>query len=95
VWNVENDPKRSFNGIDRLDLVENRFVGMKNRSVYQTAGDRSLWVITKFEEVAPGLSLTSQIRGPFGPASSPTALYVALIPHSPFIHASGVTLTKF
>jgi hypothetical protein len=45
--------------------------------------------------VAPGLSLTSQIRGPIGPVSSPTALYVALIPHSPFINASGVTLTKF
>jgi len=45
--------------------------------------------------VAPGLSLTSQIRGPFGPVSSPAALYVALIPHSPFINASSVTLTKF
>ena len=46
--------------------------------------------------VVPGLSLTSQIRGPIiGPVSSPTALYVALIPHSPFINASSVTLTKF
>jgi hypothetical protein len=41
------------------------------------------------------LSLTSEIRGLFGPARSPTALYVALIPHSPFINASGETLTKF
>jgi hypothetical protein len=29
--------------------------------------DPSLWVITKFEEVAPGLSLTSQIRAFSGP----------------------------
>ncbi len=26
------------NGIGRLDLVENRFVGMKNRGVYETPG---------------------------------------------------------
>ena len=44
---------------------------------------------------AGDLSLTSEIRGLFGPARSPTALYVALIPHSPFINASGETLTKF
>jgi hypothetical protein len=42
---------------------------------------------------AGDLSLTSEIRGLFGPARSPTALYVALIPHSPFINASGETLT--
>jgi hypothetical protein len=44
---------------------------------------------------AGDLSLTSEIRGLFGPARSPTARYVALIPHSPFINASGETLTKF
>ncbi len=44
---------------------------------------------------AGDLGLTSEIRGLFGPARSSTALYVALIPHSPFINASGETLTKF
>jgi len=29
------------NGIGRLDLVENRFVGMKNRGVYETPGGTS------------------------------------------------------
>ena len=30
------------NGIGRLDLVENRFVGMKNRGVYETPGG-TIW----------------------------------------------------
>jgi argininosuccinate synthase len=29
---------RARNGIGRLDLVENRFVGMKSRGVYETPG---------------------------------------------------------
>src|SRR5208282_6840121 len=32
------------NGIGRLDLVENRFVGMKNRGVYETPGGTILHV---------------------------------------------------
>jgi hypothetical protein len=44
---------------------------------------------------AGDLSLTSEIRGLFRPARLPTALYVALIPHPPFINASGEILTKF
>jgi argininosuccinate synthase len=31
------------NGIGRLDLVENRFVGMKSRGVYETPGGTILW----------------------------------------------------
>jgi argininosuccinate synthase len=32
------------NGIGRLDLVENRFVGMKSRGVYETPGGSVLYV---------------------------------------------------
>src|SRR5690242_6139225 len=32
------------NGIGRLDLVENRFVGMKNRGVYETPGG-TIWLV--------------------------------------------------
>lgn len=31
------------NGIGRIDLVENRFVGMKSRGVYETPGGTILW----------------------------------------------------
>jgi len=31
------------NGIGRVDLVENRFVGMKSRGIYETAGGTILW----------------------------------------------------
>jgi len=31
------------NGIGRLDLVENRFVGMKSRGIYETPGGTILW----------------------------------------------------
>jgi argininosuccinate synthase len=31
------------NGIGRVDLVENRFVGMKSRGVYETPGGTILW----------------------------------------------------
>jgi argininosuccinate synthase len=31
------------NGIGRVDLVENRFVGMKSRGVYETPGGTALW----------------------------------------------------
>lgn len=31
------------NGIGRLDMVENRFVGMKSRGVYETPGGTLLW----------------------------------------------------
>ncbi len=31
------------NGIGRLDLVENRFVGMKSRGVYETPAVPSCW----------------------------------------------------
>lgn len=31
------------NGIGRLDLVENRFVGMKSRGMYETPGGTILW----------------------------------------------------
>jgi len=31
------------NGIGRLDLVENRFVGMKSRGVYETPAVRFFW----------------------------------------------------
>ena len=31
------------NGVGRLDLVENRFVGMKSRGVYETPGGTILW----------------------------------------------------
>jgi argininosuccinate synthase len=30
-------------GVGRLDLVENRFVGMKSRGAYETPGGRSFW----------------------------------------------------
>ncbi|MEI7810013.1 MAG: argininosuccinate synthase [bacterium] len=33
----------SVNGIGRLDMVENRFVGMKSRGVYETPGATILW----------------------------------------------------
>lgn len=33
----------SENGIGRLDMVENRFVGMKSRGVYETPGATILW----------------------------------------------------
>ncbi|MBP6884330.1 MAG: argininosuccinate synthase [Candidatus Pacebacteria bacterium] len=33
----------SKNGIGRLDMVENRFVGMKSRGVYETPGGAILW----------------------------------------------------
>ena len=32
------------NGIGRMDMVENRFVGMKSRGVYETPGGTVLWV---------------------------------------------------
>ena len=32
------------NGVGRLDMVENRFVGMKSRGVYETPGGTILWV---------------------------------------------------
>jgi argininosuccinate synthase len=31
------------NGIGRVDMVENRFVGMKSRGVYETPGGTVLW----------------------------------------------------
>ena len=31
------------NGVGRIDLVENRFVGMKSRGVYETPGGTVLW----------------------------------------------------
>jgi argininosuccinate synthase len=31
------------NGIGRIDMVENRFVGMKSRGVYETPGGTALW----------------------------------------------------
>ena len=31
------------NGIGRVDLVENRFVGMKSRGIYETPGGTILW----------------------------------------------------
>jgi argininosuccinate synthase len=31
------------NGIGRVDMVENRFVGMKSRGVYETPGGTALW----------------------------------------------------
>src|ERR1700759_522488 len=31
------------NGVGRLDIVENRFVGMKSRGVYETPGVTILW----------------------------------------------------
>ena len=31
------------NGIGRMDMVENRFVGMKSRGVYETPGGTALW----------------------------------------------------
>jgi argininosuccinate synthase len=30
-------------GVGRLDLVENRFVGMKSRGIYETPAARSCW----------------------------------------------------
>ncbi len=35
------------NGVGRLDMVENRFVGMKSRGVYETPGATILWVAHK------------------------------------------------
>lgn len=37
----------SKNGIGRIDLVENRFVGMKSRGVYETPGGTILWTAHK------------------------------------------------
>jgi len=31
------------NGIGRVDMVENRFVGMKSRGIYETPGGTALW----------------------------------------------------
>ena len=31
------------NGVGRMDMVENRFVGMKSRGVYETPGGTALW----------------------------------------------------
>lgn len=50
--NSETDPLRIFlylneqgskNGIGRLDMVENRFIGIKSRGVYETPGATILW----------------------------------------------------
>lgn len=32
------------NGVGRVDMVENRFVGMKSRGVYETPGGTVLWI---------------------------------------------------
>jgi len=32
------------NGVGRVDMVENRFVGMKSRGVYETPGGTALWI---------------------------------------------------
>jgi argininosuccinate synthase len=48
----ETDPLRFFiylneeggrNGVGRLDMVENRFIGIKSRGVYETPGGTILW----------------------------------------------------
>ncbi len=50
---VETDPLKLFlylnkiggeNGIGRLDMVENRFIGIKSRGVYETPGATILWI---------------------------------------------------
>src|SRR6185312_12444208 len=40
-------------GIGRLDLVENRFVGMKSRGVYETPGGTILQAAHRGDEVMP------------------------------------------
>src|SRR3546814_17028415 len=52
------------NGVGRLDLVENRFVGMKSRGVYETPGGTVLSVAHRAME-----SITLA-RGP-GPLQAP------------------------
>ena len=52
------------NGIGRLDLVENRFVGMKSRGVYETPGGTILLARTARSSpsrstAAPAISRTS------------------------------------
>jgi argininosuccinate synthase len=37
----------SANGIGRIDIVENRFVGIKSRGVYETPGATILWIAHK------------------------------------------------
>jgi len=32
------------NGVGRVDMVENRFVGMKSRGIYETPGGTALWI---------------------------------------------------
>lgn len=50
---VETDPLKLFlylnkiggeNGVGRLDMVENRFIGIKSRGVYETPGATILWI---------------------------------------------------
>jgi argininosuccinate synthase len=41
------------NGIGRLDLVENRFVGMKSRGVYETPGGTILLAAHRGIEASP------------------------------------------
>src|SRR5699024_12185264 len=54
----------SENGIGRLDLVENRYVGMKSRGCYETPGGaimlkahRAMETLTLYREVAQSQSL--------------------------------------
>lgn len=48
----------SKNGIGRIDLVENRFVGMKSRGVYETPAGTVLWTAHKDIE---GLTLDREV----------------------------------
>jgi len=41
------------NGVGRVDLVENRFVGMKSRGVYETPGGTVLWAAHRAVESIP------------------------------------------
>nr|HOO91067.1 argininosuccinate synthase [Syntrophales bacterium] len=38
------------NGIGRMDMVENRFVGMKSRGIYETPGGTALWAAHRVME---------------------------------------------
>ncbi len=50
------------NGVGRVDLVENRFVGMKSRGVYETPGGTILYAAHRAVESLTMASFSSRVR---------------------------------
>ena len=64
---VKTDPLELFmylnkigskNGIGRIDMIENRFIGIKSRGVYETPGATILWIAHKDIE---GISMDKEV----------------------------------